>query len=447
MRLQAKAKDLLQSWRGQGYSFGPGSLDATGAHAAALGRTALVVANSGRWLRTSVETVLDSLQREGVKSAGGDGRPATVPGAAPNAPRQDVLRIAQEIADRQPEVVVALGGGSTIDAVKAAAALAALGRNSAAPAPEALLDRLFGTGQVTAALAAADGVRLPAIVAVQTAASSAAHLTKYSNVTDPNVGQKKLIVDDALVPPAAVFDYSLITTAPTSLLLDGAHDGLAHCLEVLWGAPAHGESTDRITEVALCGIELVVKYLPAAVDASEDGKTEACIALGLATDLGGYAIMLGGTNGPHLNSFSLVEVASHGQACAILQPYWTVFFAPAIEQRLRLVGEILHRHGYLPTAPEGLDGRALGLSVARAMQAMSRPLGYPLALGELPGWDDRMTDRALDAARDPQLEMKLRNMPLPLDAASVDRYMRPLLRAAAAGDLSAVPEYGGQGGS
>ena len=35
------------------------------------------------------------------------------------------------------------------------------------------------------------------VVAVQTAASSGAHLTKYSNITDPVTGQKKLIVDEA----------------------------------------------------------------------------------------------------------------------------------------------------------------------------------------------------------------------------------------------------------
>ena len=45
------------------------------------------------------------------------------------------------------------------------------------------------------------------VVAVETAASSGAHLTKYSNITDPVTGQKKLIIDEAIVPPASVFDY------------------------------------------------------------------------------------------------------------------------------------------------------------------------------------------------------------------------------------------------
>ena len=59
-------------------------------------------------------------------------------------------------------------------------------------------------------------------------------------------------------------------------------------------------------------------------------------ALGLGTDLGGYAIMVGGTNGPHLNSFSFVDVLAHGRACAILLPYYTVLLAPAIERQLHV---------------------------------------------------------------------------------------------------------------
>jgi alcohol dehydrogenase len=52
---------------------------------------------------------------------------------------------------------------------------------------------------VSDALAKTNTTLIP-VIAVQTSASSGAHLTKYSNITDPVVGQKKLIVDDALIP-------------------------------------------------------------------------------------------------------------------------------------------------------------------------------------------------------------------------------------------------------
>jgi hypothetical protein len=187
MRLQVAAKGLLQGWRGKVYSFGPGALDAVGSHVAELGKTALVVASGGRWLRAGLDTVVGSLQREGIRvvEAPGEAGPF-VPGARPNAPRDDVFRLAAAVGQADAEVIVAIGGGSTIDAVKAAAALAALGADRGGVEQDgAVLEALFGAGRVSSALGAA-GAAMRAVVAVQTAASSAAHLTKYANVTDPD---------------------------------------------------------------------------------------------------------------------------------------------------------------------------------------------------------------------------------------------------------------------
>jgi len=368
-------------------------------------------------------------------------------------------QVLKPIMERQPDVVVALGGGSTIDAAKAAAVLAALkiaGRSDD-------IEPLFGTGEVSRALKEARA-RLTPIVGVQTAASSAAHLTKYSNITDPSAAQKKLIVDEAIVPPRAVFDYELTADAPPELTLDGAFDGIAHCLEVFWGLtdgdwtaqqPGGGSPTG---EAILTGLELLIRYLPDALRSGR-GQTarapdagdarvarEAREALGLGTDLGGYAIMTGGTSGPHLNSFSLVDVASHGRACAILNPYYAAFFAPAIEGKVRAVGRIYARYGYAAAGEiEGSGGGSLGKAVARAMLGFSRSLGYPATLAELPGFGGEHITRMLDAAKNPQLAMKLRNMPVPVDAGRVDERLGPVLRAASTGNLGLIES--GEGGS
>ena len=432
MRLQAQAKDLLTTWRGSDYSFGPGCLEDVAPHALACGEPVLVVAGQGRWLRSARERVQAALLAAGVELAAAE----PMGGVSPNAPEADVLRLARAVTESGAATILALGGGSTIDAVKAALPLAAMSGGVEC------LHSLFGTGQVTALLAAS-GATLPNLVAAQTAASSAAHLTKYANVTLTEAGQKKLIVDPALIPQRAVFDYDLTASAPASLVADGAFDGMAHCLEVLWGAACPAVAKDlagTISEVSLCGLELLVKYLPIAL--REGAHPEAGVALGLGTDLGGYAIMLGGTNGPHLNSFSLVDVAPHGRACAILNPYWTVFFAPAIEPQLRAVGEIYQRYGYLTHDVATLTGRDLGVAVAHAMIRFAASIGYPTTLAELPGFAEHHIDKALLAAGDPQLSMKLGNMPIALATGEVDRYMGPILRAALTGDLDLVRDYG-----
>ena len=98
------------------------------------------------------------------------------------------------------------------------------------------IDSFFGTGLVTEAMTKYGAGLIP-MVAVETAAGSAAHLTKYSNVTDLVAGQKKLIVDDAIIPDRAVFDYLITKSISVPTTLDGAFDGLGHCLEVFYGIP------------------------------------------------------------------------------------------------------------------------------------------------------------------------------------------------------------------
>lgn len=423
MDLKRSAREYLVRFKGDTYAFGVGIMDEVGRFAAEYGTTAMLVASESDYVKPIVDKVMESLKQHGVALV----PQRIVPNAAPNAPREDVYRIESYILHFNPDVIVAIGGGSNIDAVKAANALAALGTYS----PE--IDTYFGTGEVTKALRES-GRQLKPLIAVQTASSSAAHLTKYSNVTDPVAGQKKLIVDDAIVPQRAVFDYSVTVSMPAGFTLDGALDGVGHCLEVYYGVPE--AKLPEVEAIALCGIELVVKYLKQAVEDPND--MDAREALGLATDLGGYAIMVGGTNGAHLTSFSLVDVASHGRAVAIMNPYYTVFFAPAIEDRLRAVGDIYSRYGFIDTDLSKLSGRELGIAVAEGMVAHYRSIGFPTKLLDLDGFSDEHVKRALTAAKDPQLDMKLKNMPVPLNSSLVDEYMAPILEAAKTGDFSLI---------
>ena len=148
--------------------------------------------------------------------------------------------------------------------------------------------------------------------------------------------------------------------------------------------------------------------------------------------------MLGGTNGAHLTSFSLVDILSHGRACFIMNPYYTVFFAPAVEEPLRMVGEIFKRGGYTSADMTKLHGRELGLAVAEAMIALSQSVGFPTRLSEVKGFSAEHISRALVAAKDPALKMKLENMPVPLTSDMVDETMGSVLEAALDGDLSKV---------
>jgi len=435
-----KAEQLLKDWKGDSYTFGIDVLDAVGKYAAKYGKTALIFAGDygkdSSWLQPLIDKVKSSLEAQGVEML------AREDGARPNAPREDVYRMSLAVAKYKPDCIVPIGGGSTIDAAKAASVL-----NSLASID---IEIYFGVDQVAAKVKEENAKLLP-VIAVQTAASSGAHLTKYSNITDPATGIKKLIVDETIVPPASVFDYSVTEGAPMELILDGGLDGIAHCWEVFMGATgkAYYEEMKAMNETATA---LIVDALPKLQD--NPGDQDARLDLGLGTDLGGYAIMIskknpdtgnvdkGGTNGGHLGSFQLIHYLSHGRACAVLNPYYTVLFADAIEDQNRSMGRIFQDAGYISVDKdlEKLSGRELAEAVAGGMIEFSKKIGFPVTLKDA-GVPEEQIDIMVEASKNPQLKMKLQNMPTPLDVekGEIDSKMAPVLEAAYKGDLSLIP--------
>jgi alcohol dehydrogenase len=414
-----RARKLLYEFKGDSYLSGPDVLPQVGQRVVAAGKKAALIRGTFAGSDDYVQIIRKSLAESGVELV------SEIRGARPNCPREDLIRIAESLKESDADVIVSFGGGSTIDAAKAAEVLRTLGGR---------IDSYFGTGLVTKALQHADK-SLTTHVAIQTVASSAAHLTKYSNITEISTGQKKLIVDDSIVPAYPVFDYKVTYSTPLDLTADGALDGISHSLEVLYGAISKPDY-EKIGKIAGISIRLAVNYLPRAITDSED--EEARQALCLATDLGGYSIMIGGTNGGHLTSFSLVDILPHGRACAIMNPYYTVFFAPAIEQPLHYIGKIYQQAGLTGADIEALNGRDLGVAVAEAMFEFARRIGFPTRLRDVERFGQQHIDRALAAAKNPQLKMKLQNMPVPLTSEMVDNYMGPILEAARDGNLSMI---------
>ncbi len=430
-----RARKMLNDWKKENYAFGIGSLPKVGDFAQKVGKSTMLVVTgwgSEQWIEPFVGDITSLLKSKDVHVLD------IIRGARPNAPRDDVYRIANQIREKSPDSIIAIGGGSTIDATKAASVIATLDSDD--------VETYFGMGIVTEKLNA-EGKKLPPIIAVQTAASSGAHLTKYSNITDPLTGQKKLIIDEAIVPKWAVFDYGVTIGAPYAITTDGALDGIAHSLEVVYGAT--GKSFfDKAMEIAEVGINSIVENLPKAIDNFKD--EEARVALGLGTDLGGYAIMVGGTNYGHLFSFSLVNKLTHGRACALVNPYATVFFAPAIEPQLRLIGRIFRQEGYIEEDMEKYSGRGLGIIVAKGMTKFLKRIDFPTTFDEV-GVEDEDKERILTAAKNPQLWSKLEQAPVSLIARdstgevnkektedNIDEYIGSLLDAIKTGDFNRI---------
>lgn len=420
MLFKEKIDVLLNEFKQGKYIYGDGCMDRVGDVAAGLGTTAMLVRSHFPGIGSYVDTLKKALNRSGVTLLKEE-----VDLIRPNAPDEDMERLRKTLAAHRPGVVISLGGGSTIDAVKAAIVLDVLGGG---------IEEYFGVNQVTDTLART-GKTLTPHIAIQTAASSAAHLTKYSNITNLVTSQKKLIVDEAVVPTVSLFDYGITYGTPPDLTLDGALDGMSHCMEVFFGSVGKPHY-QKAKEIATTAITLIVRYLPVVINDPSD--REARNGLCAATDLGGYAIMIGGTSGAHLTSFSLVDLLSHGRACALMNPYYAVFYAPAIQDPLRELGQIYRDEGYSTADFKSLQGRDLGIAFAEAMIEFARQIQFPTTLDQIEGFRTEHIERALSAAKNPQLKSKLENMPVPLTSELVDAYMGSILHAARTGDLNLI---------
>jgi alcohol dehydrogenase len=111
-----------------------------------------------------------------------------------------------------------------------------------------------------------------------------------------------------------------------------------------------------------------------------------------------------------------------------------------IQDHLHAVSPIFKEAGYIKEGIKNLKGRDLGLAVAKGMIAFAKDLNFPTTLQEA-GAKREHLDRMLSAAKNPQLKMKLQNMPAPMDAekGDIERLMKPVLEAAFTGDLSLIP--------
>ena len=150
-------------------------------------------------------------------------------------------------AERNPEVIVALGGGSMIDAAK----VLAVSGGSFAAVQRHLVER-----------APLDTSKSPAIIAVPSTAGTGSEVTSWATVWDAAQGQKYSLANPALYPRVAVVDPELTLAAPRALTLATGLDALSHALESLWNVSANPVSAIFAVEAA----KEILEVLPQLVD-------------------------------------------------------------------------------------------------------------------------------------------------------------------------------------
>jgi len=233
---------------------------------------------------------------------------------SPDPPVDEIEEIGRLYKKEGCDGLVALGGGSSMDAAKATAL-----RVSHPGLLAEYGSMVGGAGKMKAPV--------PPIVCIPTTAGTGSEVNSYSVITDTEKDQKFIIMSDLLVPKLAVIDPELMKSMPKGLTAQTGIDALAHCVEgfVAMNTPYH----PYYEALGFYGIRLVGRSLRKAVGNGEDidARTDMAMAAiygGICFNKGlglGHAIghVLGGiyhiSHGTALAPALLCFVRANQKAC------------------------------------------------------------------------------------------------------------------------------------
>ena len=276
-------------------------------------------------------------------------------------------------------VIVAIGGGSAIDAGKA---IAGLLRNG--PEPLDYLE-VVGRGQPLANPAAP-------FIAVPTTAGTGAEVTRNAVLASPEHRVKASLRSPYLLPRLAVVDPQLTLSLPPAITASTGLDALTQLLEA-WVSVRANPMTD-----AYCreGLPLVARSLRRAFRDGTDlaARTD----MSLAALLSGLALANGGLGAVHGFAAPIGGMfdAPHGAVCAALLPHATAVNIAALRSR-DPGGDRLRRYEAAARALTG-NGAASAHELPQWLNELCRDLGIP-GLASYGAGDEHIADFVAQAAR------------------------------------------------
>lgn len=286
----------------------------------------------------------------------------------PELPVDSLAASGIEAAGFAPDVVLAWGGGSALDAAKLVALLVAHGGP---------LNRYYGENRVP-------GPVLP-IVAVPTTAGTGSEVTPVAVVSDPTQEMKVGISSHHLVPAVAVVDPELTLGAPASVTAYSGIDALVHALEsftaaplpVDWSAPLPvftGQNAFA-DHLALEAVRRIAPHLARAVADGSDRAAREQVAFGSL--LAGMSFGPSGTHLSHALQYPIGAITKtpHGLGTGLMIPYVLQACVPVVPERLALIDVALGGHEADPwvAAQDAVDRVA----------DLCRAIGIPRSLAEI----------------------------------------------------------------
>ncbi|MBE0687248.1 MAG: iron-containing alcohol dehydrogenase [Anaerolineaceae bacterium] len=332
--------------------FGRGRLEEAGEVAGRFGKRCLIVSTPvNAVFKPMIDRVKCSLKKAGVECAHFDG-------VVPNPTTDCVTAGAKMAKSFEADVILGIGGGSSMDTAKAISV--------EATHPGTAWDYLYFKTSPTSNT-------LP-IIAVSTTSGTGSQVTQVAVMTETKTKTKSAIYNAIIYPKVAIIDPDLMETLPPHITASTGFDAFCHAFE----SYLHPSSSPYTEHMALEAMALVVKYLPEIVAGSED--KEGREALAWADTLAGLCIANAGVTLPHGIGMTIsghCPQIMHGESLAVIYPEFTRFTYPFAISQFAAMGRIFDSN--LKTLP---DMQAAAQS-CQAMDTFLKEIGMWLNLKDL----------------------------------------------------------------
>ena len=398
------AEKIIKHWKPTRITFSEGSINRVGEVVKRYSdKTLIIIGQASIKESGAFDRITDQLRKDAITYRISEG-------VEPNPSKETVYRITYHLLAGNFSCLLTIGGGSVIDAAKAAGILGAV--------REGELDDYFGVGMVSKKVK-----KTMDLIAVPTTSGSGSEVTKFSVITDTTLHVKKVIFDPAIVATEAIVDPELTYSCGQHVSLVSGLDTMTHLIEGYLNTADEGidpEANDR----ALVGMKLLFEALPQVI--RDGGDRQARRMMSAASTLGGSVLFYKQAGGPHLNSFSWCNVMDHGEACAVMLPYYAAYYAPVVTEKLKILAKIL-----------GIDDSTnIGKDFAEGLMNFYRRLRFPTTLTEFKDFSKDLIDKAIVDAS--QNKMKLDAMPRPVPAGRSEEVLRTIIEGAYNGSIDEI---------
>lgn len=310
--------------------FGNGRIREIGAAVRALGASSpLVVTDAGLKDLFPVQRALEALREAGLQ-------PGLFFNVKPNPTGRNVADGVEVLRSGGHDLVVAIGGGSALDAAKAIALMSSQTIS------------MWDLEDIGDNWKRVDTARLVPVIAVPTTAGTGSELGRSSVITQDEEHRKVIVFHPRMMPNIVIMDPELTAGLPAHITAATGMDALSHALEALSSPTFHPMAEG----IALNALQLIKTWLPVAV--AEGQNLEARGQMLVASGMGCVALQKGlGAIHALAHPLGALHDAHHGLLNAVLMPYVLEFNAPAIKDKLELLARLLDLP--VPTAAGVID--------------------------------------------------------------------------------------------